>query len=418
MKKWIVILLALLISFSLAACGKENVGGDEEVSVDTTTEETTESSSEEVVAVETDVVESTTPPTKTPTDVPTSEPTEVPTETPTEQSTPEPYTYTELNEVMYAKQSVNVRSIPNAEGEKLGVLAQNDEVHVTGQCVETSWYRIKYNDGIGYVSNNYLISEKVVESANNSMGTVEPEPASGNYATPVTAPTSTYHAGDGSDIVFTGTITLPYTNITVPTLNQFNYFPLNIEGYNSEGANEFDKRFYQVYSDYQPQIDAIFQERGAISKDLGYIITDENGKHRVSLTYGLLKSGWDAHGNAIHNWYDISIRKREPREGLPFNYYLLDINNPLKWTEQSRMVKEWPDTYNDAYMAAGYDALLYLLTFYTSTPETVAQGVMDMIYGETLYDPWEWYAFGDCLIRFHYADYVEDEFQLNIVGNY
>lgn len=247
---------------------------------------------------------------------------------------------------------------------------------------------------------------------------VEPEPVAGNYATPVTAPTSTYHAGDGSDIVFTGTITLPYTNITVPTINQFNYFALNAPGYGTEEADTFYQRFYEVFSVYQPQIDAFFQERGVIAKDLGYIITDENGEHRVSLTYGLTKSGWDAHGNAIHNWYDISIQKREPREGLPFNYYLLDINNPLKWTEQSRMAKEWPDTYNDAYMAGAYDALLYLLTFYTSTPEEVAQGVMDMIYGETLYDPWEWYAFGDCLIRFHYADYEEDEYQFNIVGNY
>ena len=398
MKKWTVILLALLISFSLAACGKENVGSDEEVSVDTTTGETTESS---------------------------SEPTEVPTETPTEQPTPEPYTYTELNEVMYAKQSVNVRSIPGVDGEILGALNLNDEVHVTGQCVETAWYRIEYNDGIGYVSNNYLVSEKVVESANNPenstnnpMGTVEPEPVAGNYATPATVPTSTYHAGDGSDIVFTGTITLPYTNITVPTLNQFNYFPLNIEGYNSEGAYEFDQRFYQVYSEYQPQIDAIFQERGAISQDTGAMIIDENGKHRISLTYGLIESGWDAHANAIHAWHDISIEKREPREGLPFNYYLLDINSPLKWTAESRAANDWPNIYNDANMSAAYDAMLYLLTFYTSTPEEVAQGVMDMIYGETLYDPWEWYAFGDCLIRFHYADYVEDEFQLNIVGNY
>lgn len=246
---------------------------------------------------------------------------------------------------------------------------------------------------------------------------VESEPVAGNYANPATAPTSTYHVGDGSDILFTGTVTLPYTNITVPTLNQFNYFMLNIDGYRSEGSNTFDQRFYQVYSEYQPQIDAIFQERGAIAKDLGYIIRDENGEHWVSLTYGLMKSGWDARGNAIHNWYDISIQKREPREGLPFNYYLLDINNPLKWTSESRAANDWSNVYNDAYMAGAYDALLYLLTFYTSTPEEVAQGVMDMIYGETIYDPWEWYSFGDCLIRFHYADYTEDEYQFNIVGN-
>lgn len=55
------------------------------------------------------------------------------------------------------------------------------------------------------------------------------------------------------------------------------------------------------------------------------MIIDENGKHRISLTYGLIESG--------------------------------------------------------------YDALLYLLTFYTSTPEEVAQGVMDMIYGDVLYEP-------------------------------
>ncbi len=48
MKKWTVILLALLISFSLVACGKVNVGSDEEVLTDTTIEEITESSSEEV----------------------------------------------------------------------------------------------------------------------------------------------------------------------------------------------------------------------------------------------------------------------------------------------------------------------------------------------------------------------------------
>lgn len=248
--------------------------------------------------------------------------------------------------------------------------------------------------------------------------TVAPERETGNFATPATAPTSTYHSGDGSDILFTGTVTLPYTNITVPMINQFNYFSLIAPGYGTEEADTFYQRFYEVVSEYQPQIDAIFQERGAISKDLGYIITDENGEHRVSLTYGLTKSGWDAHGNAIHNWYDISIQKREPREGLPFNYYLLDINNPLKWTAESRAANDWPNIYSDAYMAAAYDALLYLLTFYTSTPEEVAQGVMDMIYGETLYDPWEWYAFGDCLIRFHYADYAEDSYQFNIVGNY
>lgn len=229
MKKWTTALLVFVMIFSLVACGKENTGNSEEVSADTTTTETTDNSTGEVVSDETDVVESTTPPTETPTETPTeaptSEPTEAPTETPTEvpaeqpTETPEPYTYTDLDQVMYAKQSVNVRSIPSADGEKLGGLSQNDEVHVTGQCNESGWYRIEYNGGIGYVSNNYLVNEKVVTSSNNPenstnnpTGTVEPEPT-----TPVTPPSS----GNGDNLSFSGSTTLP-SGLTISTLNEFN----------------------------------------------------------------------------------------------------------------------------------------------------------------------------------------------------
>ena len=218
MKKWTTALLVFMMIFSLVACGKENNGNGEEVSANTTIEETTESSSEEV-SNKTDIVESTTPsteaPTETPTEAPTSEPTETPTEVPTPEptETPEPYTYTDLDQVMYAKQSVNVRSIPNADGEKLGGLNLNDEVHVTGQCNESGWYRIEYNGGIGYVSNNYLVNEKVVESANN------PENST-NTPTPNDGTGSTY-TGNGDELAFTGSVTLP-SGLEIKTLNSFN----------------------------------------------------------------------------------------------------------------------------------------------------------------------------------------------------
>ena len=70
------------------------------------------------------------------------------------------YTYKALNITLYAKSSVNVRSLPAVEGSKVGHLSKGDEVIVTGQCNETSWYRIVYNGEVAYVSNNYLISEK------------------------------------------------------------------------------------------------------------------------------------------------------------------------------------------------------------------------------------------------------------------
>ena len=56
------------------------------------------------------------------------------------------YTYTDLDAIKYAKQSVNVRSLPSTDGEKLGALSALQEVKVTGQCNETGWYRINYDE--------------------------------------------------------------------------------------------------------------------------------------------------------------------------------------------------------------------------------------------------------------------------------
>ena len=72
------------------------------------------------------------------------------------------YTYTDNDATMYVQKSVNVRSMPNTDGEKLGSLSTNEEVKVTGQCVETSWYRIEYSGGVAYVSDSYLGNDKVV----------------------------------------------------------------------------------------------------------------------------------------------------------------------------------------------------------------------------------------------------------------
>ena len=72
------------------------------------------------------------------------------------------YTYTDMDAIMYAQKTVNVRSMPSTDGEKLGSLSTNDEVKVTGQCAETNWYRIEYSGGVAYVSDSYLGNDKVV----------------------------------------------------------------------------------------------------------------------------------------------------------------------------------------------------------------------------------------------------------------
>ena len=64
---------------------------------------------------------------------------------------------------MYASQTVNVRKGPSEDYEQLGSLSWGDEVTVTG-IASTGWYQIRYNDEIGYCSNNYIVNDKPVKT--------------------------------------------------------------------------------------------------------------------------------------------------------------------------------------------------------------------------------------------------------------
>ena len=82
------------------------------------------------------------------------------------------FTVTELNATKYATQSVNVRSGPSTDFDKIGGLTTNQEVQVTGQA-STGWYRFTWTDGReAYVSDKYLSDEKVevAPPANNNSG--------------------------------------------------------------------------------------------------------------------------------------------------------------------------------------------------------------------------------------------------------
>lgn len=71
------------------------------------------------------------------------------------------YTCTDYNKIMYIKSSVNVYDLPSSEGNKIGQLSKSQEVTVTGQCNETSWYRIDYNARVAYVDNKHIEDIKV-----------------------------------------------------------------------------------------------------------------------------------------------------------------------------------------------------------------------------------------------------------------
>ena len=82
----------------------------------------------------------------------------------------EPYTYTELDETLYAQASLRVRDQPVVEGSQIGGLYRNQEIKATGRCNETGWYRIDFYGSVGYASDDYLAAEPVVLDLTQSVG--------------------------------------------------------------------------------------------------------------------------------------------------------------------------------------------------------------------------------------------------------
>lgn len=156
----------LCAALMLTACGSKETTSNETASTETTSVESTEMTTTEAA-----VAGPTVEPTETPTEseaVPTEttpaespapavEPTTAPVE-PTAVSTG--YTYSELNQTMYAKSAVNVRDLPSTDGKKIGSLKASQEIVVTGKCDQTGWYRFELNNTTGYVSDKYIVSEK------------------------------------------------------------------------------------------------------------------------------------------------------------------------------------------------------------------------------------------------------------------
>lgn len=91
-----------------------------------------------------------------------------------EESAPEQeeelYTYTELDETLYAQTSLRVRDQPGVEGSQIGGLYRNQEIKATGRCNETGWYRIDFYGSVGYASDAYLAAEPVKLELTQSVG--------------------------------------------------------------------------------------------------------------------------------------------------------------------------------------------------------------------------------------------------------
>ena len=171
----------LCAALMLTACGSKETNSNETASTETTSvaaEDTsvdTEVTTTEAATTEPTAEPTETAPTETPAESPaaTVEPTAAPTETTTAADVG--YTYSELNQTMYAKSAVNVRDLPSTDGKKIGSLKASQEITVTGKCDQTGWYRFDLNGTTGYVSDKYIVSEKPV--VNTAAPAATPAPA-------------------------------------------------------------------------------------------------------------------------------------------------------------------------------------------------------------------------------------------------
>lgn len=158
------ILLVVVMTLAMVACGTQETTNDVPVSTETI-EATVESDENSEAVSETEQA------TEAPVDEVASTPDDEVVETVQEPETSEPeFTFTELNATKYATQSVNVRSGPSTDYDKIGGLTTNQEVQVTGQA-STGWYRFTWTDGReAYVSDKYLSDSKVevAPPANNN----------------------------------------------------------------------------------------------------------------------------------------------------------------------------------------------------------------------------------------------------------
>lgn len=142
----------------------ENRTTTESISLETTTTEENTTKVEVETKYETATTEETTVENTTEIVTTTEAETTTVEETTTEMETTTALVVTDMDKLMYAKSSVNVRSGPSTDYEKIGSLKSGQQVKVTGKAEVTGWYRIEFNNTIGYVSGNYLQDQPVPET--------------------------------------------------------------------------------------------------------------------------------------------------------------------------------------------------------------------------------------------------------------
>jgi len=177
MKKALIYALALALALSLTACGQPKA--------EQPTDPAPSTSAPEPIATP-EPIKDTTPepePEQTPATPVETKDTQPPEETESQED--EVQLFTEVNETVYATETVNLRSGPSTAHDKVGSLNKSDSVTRVGigTADAEGWSRIQLSDGsLVYVSNKYLSTTKPV-AQQPSGGSTQSKPSSGGSTT-------------------------------------------------------------------------------------------------------------------------------------------------------------------------------------------------------------------------------------------
>ena len=173
MKKALIYALALALALSLTACGQPKA--------EQPTDPAPSTSAPEPIATP-EPIKDTAPepePEQTPAAPVETEDTQPPEETESQED--EVQLFTDVNETVYATETVNLRSGPSTAHDKVGSLNKSDSVTRVGigTAEAEGWSRIQLSDGsLVYVSNKYLSTTKPVVQQQTS------KPSSGQQSKP------------------------------------------------------------------------------------------------------------------------------------------------------------------------------------------------------------------------------------------
>lgn len=180
------------------------------------------------------------------------------------------YTFEDMEATKYAKSTVNVRSLPTADGEKLGGLSTNDEVKVTGKCNETGWYRIEYSDSVAYVSDSYLVDNKV-ETKSAEI------PASNSSST----------ASASSEF--------PYELYKVYTNDSLAWFYM-------DGSDGYGDRYWNAYNEAWAYNRARYAVVDGQAPEF-YAAVEADGNRMVGAPHSAFETQWRVNGNVVWKYY-------------------------------------------------------------------------------------------------------------------